>query len=118
MSVNVVTGSGQRPLIDRLIHDFGKFIDEDHITTAYDVKRGKPYPDPYLIGLKKAGNLKPSQGIVVENAPLGVRSGVSAGIFTIAINSGPLPDSALKNEGANILFHKMTELSDEWNNLF
>ena len=118
MSVNVVTGSGQRPLIDRLIHDFGKFIDEDHITTAYDVKRGKPYPDPYLIGLKKAGNLKPSQGIVVENAPLGVRSGVSAGIFTIAINSGPLPDSALKNEGANILFHKMTELSDEWNYLF
>jgi len=118
MSVNVVTGSGQRPLIDRLIHDFGNFIDEDHITTAYDVKRGKPYPDPYLIGLKKAGNLKPSQGIVVENAPLGVRSGVSAGIFTIAINSGPLPDSALKNEGANILFHKMTELSDEWNNLF
>nr|WP_207155559.1 HAD hydrolase-like protein [Prevotella herbatica] len=118
MSVNVVTGSGQRPLIDRLLHDFGKYLDEDHITTAYNVKRGKPYPDPYLIGLRKVGNLKPSQGIVVENAPLGVKSGVSAGIFTVAINSGPLPDSALKNEGANILFHKMTELSDEWNNIF
>ncbi len=118
MSVNVVTGSGQRPLIERLLHDFGRYLDEDHITTAYNVKRGKPYPDPYLIGLRKVGDLKPSQGIVVENAPLGVRSGVSAGIFTVAINSGPLPDSVLKKEGANILYHKMTELSDEWNNIF
>lgn len=118
MSVNVVTGSGQRPLIERLLHDFGRYLDEDHITTAYNVKRGKPYPDPYLIGLRKVGDLKPSQGIVVENAPLGIKSGVSAGIFTVAINSGPLPDSALKNEGANILYHKMTELSDEWNNIF
>ena len=38
--------------------------------SAYDVKRGKPNPDPYLMGLQKAGNLKPWEGIVVENAPL------------------------------------------------
>ena len=37
MSVNVVTGSGQRPLIQRLIDDFGQYLDKDHITTAYDV---------------------------------------------------------------------------------
>jgi beta-phosphoglucomutase-like phosphatase (HAD superfamily) len=118
MSVNVVTGSGQRPLIERLLKDFGKYLDEDHITTAYDVKRGKPFPDPYLIGLRKAGCTKPTQGIVVENAPLGVKSGVSAGIFTVAINSGPLSDSALKNEGANILYHKMTEFCLDWDKMF
>ena len=116
MTVNVVTGSGQRPLIERLLHDFGHYLDENHITTAYDVKRGKPYPDPYLTGLRKAGNLQPNEGIVVENAPLGVRAGVSAGIFTVAINSGPLPDVSLLDEGANVLYDTMTQLVDDWDN--
>ena len=116
MTVNVVTGSGQLPLIRRLLNDFGRYLDENHITTAYDVKRGKPYPDPYLMGLQKAGNLKPFEGIVVENAPLGVRSGVSAGIFTVAINSGPLPDKALLDEGADVLYDKMTQFRNEWDN--
>ena len=116
MTVNVVTGSGQRPLIERLLHDFGQYLDEDHITTAYDVKHGKPYPDPYLMGLRKAGNLQPNEGIVVENAPLGIRAGVSAGIFTVAINSGPLPDASLLDEGANVLYDTMTQLVDDWDN--
>ena len=116
MTVNVVTGSGQRPLIERLLHDFGQYLDEDHITTAYNVKHGKPYPDPYLMGLRKAGNLQPNEGIVVENAPLGVRAGVSAGIFTVAINSGPLPDVSLLDEGANVLYDTMTQLVDDWDN--
>ena len=114
MSVNVVTGSGQRPLITRLLNDFGKYLDENHITTAYDVKRGKPNPDPYLVGLQKAGNLHPWEGIVVENAPLGVRAGVAAKIFTVAINSGPLPDDALSSLGANILYHHMTDFVKDW----
>lgn len=104
MSINVVTGSGQRPLIQRLLDDFGEFLDETHITSAYDVKRGKPNPDPYLMGLQKAGNLQPWQGIVVENAPLGVRAGVAAGCFTVAVNSGPLPDQTLLNEHCDLLF--------------
>ena len=117
MSVNVVTGSGQRPLITRLLNDFGKYLDETLITTAYDVKRGQPTPDPYLAGLQKAGNLMPWEGIVVENAPLGVRAGVAAKIFTVAINSGPLPDDALGSLGANILYHRMTEFADDWYSL-
>lgn len=110
LSINVVTGSGQRPLIQRLLDDFGDFLDEDHITTAYDVQHGKPAPDPYLQGLRKAGNLQPWEGIVVENAPLGVRAGVAAQCFTIAINSGPLPDETLQKEGCNLLFQNIRAL--------
>ena len=113
----VVTGSGQLPLIKRILKDFGEFVTEDHITTAYDVKRGKPNPDPYLMGLQKAGNLQPSEAIVVENAPLGVRAGIAANIYTIAVNTGPLEDQVLLNAGANILFHTMKELSDSWKEL-
>ena len=34
LQIGVVTGSGQRPLIDRLLRDFGTYLDERHITTA------------------------------------------------------------------------------------
>lgn len=117
ITIGVVTGSGQRPLIQRLLRDFGEFLNETHIVTAYDVKRGKPYPDPYLMGLKKCGNYQPWQGVVIENAPLGVRSGVAAHIFTIGVNSGPLPDSALEKEGAYLVYQKMTQLCKDWNTL-
>ena len=112
MTVGVVTGSGQRPLIKRLLSDFGEFLDEDHIVTAYDVEHGKPAPDPYLMGLQKAGNLKPWEGIVVENAPLGVRAGAAARILTIAVNSGPLPDDELWQAGADMVVQKISTLDN------
>lgn len=112
MTIGVVTGSGQKPLINRLLHDFGAFLDESRIVTAYDIEKGKPAPDPYLMGLQRCGNLQPWQGIVVENAPLGVRAGVAARCFTIAVNSGPLSDDILIQAGADLIFHRMTELVD------
>ena len=114
LKIGIVTGSAQRPLIERVTHDFGDFVSREQITTAFDVKRGKPNPDPYLMGLKKSGNYAPSEGIVVENAPLGVRAGVAAGCYTVAINSGPLADSVLINEGTNILFPTIREFADNW----
>lgn len=113
LQICIVTGSGQRPLFRRLVDDFGEFIDDEHIVTAYDVKRGKPNPDPYLMGLKKCGGVKPEEGIVIENAPLGVRAGVAARCFTIAVNSGPLPDEALLAEHPNLLFKSIRELCDK-----
>ena len=117
IACGVVTGSGQRPLIARILKDFGAYVDEAHITTAYDVTRGKPNPDPYLMGLKKAGNLEPWEALVVENAPLGVRAGARAHIFTIAVNTGPLANNDLLAAGANLCFNNMEEFSDCWKNL-
>ena len=113
----IVTGSGQLPLIQRLKKDFGSFVDEAHITTAYDVHHGKPAPDPYLMGLQKAGNLQPYEAIVIENAPLGVRAGHAARIFTIAVNTGPLPNEELLGAGADLIFSNMKELSRQWQKL-
>lgn len=110
----LVTGSGQLSLIDNLNHHFPGIFQKEFMVTAFDVKYGKPNPEPYLMGLKKAG-INPNEAVVVENAPLGVKAGVAAGIFTIAVNTGPLPDSALLDEGANILFNSMQELSGKWN---
>ena len=113
LTIGIVTGSGQRPLIQRLLTDFGDFITAERIVTAYDVTHGKPAPDPYLIGAAKAG-AKPHECIVVENAPLGVKAGVAAGCFTIAVNSGPLPDSILSDCGAHIVLPSISRLADIW----
>lgn len=125
----VVTGSGQKTLLERLNKNFPDIFCRDLMVTAFDVKYGKPNPEPYLMGMEKykafvrndeaaaddaADSLEPSNFIVVENAPLGVQAGVAAGVFTIAVNTGPLPDDALTGEGANLLFHSMQEFYDSW----
>jgi len=117
LDIVVVTGSGQKPLIKRLEKEFDGYVSADKIITAYDVEKGKPNPEPYLLGLLVAGKLKPWEAIVVENAPLGVRAGVAAGIFTVAVNSGPLPDEALAAEGADIVFGSMHDFCAVWEEL-
>ena len=109
----VVTGSGQTSLLDRLNKNFPNIFQRELMVTAFDVKYGKPNPEPYLMALKK-GRLQPNEAIVVENAPLGVQAGVAAGIFTIAVNTGPLPDEALLGQGANLLFHSMPDFNEHW----
>ena len=83
------------------------------IVSSFDVKRGKPNPEPYLKGLAKAG-VEPWEAIVVENAPLGVRAAQAARIFTVAVNTGPLPNKMLADEGADLIFNKMTDFRDKW----
>lgn len=108
----IVTGSGQRSLLDNLNRHFPGQFTRELMVTAFDVKRGKPYPEPYLMGLQKAG-ITAEQAVVVENAPLGVQAARAAGIYTIAVNTGPLPDSVLWEAGANAVFSSMQELAEK-----
>lgn len=130
----VVTGSGQKTLVSRLGDAYPGVFDWDHIVWGKDCPNGhgKPHPDPYLIGLRKAaGNttavdwnktdcfndgtetLLPSEAIVVENAPMGVQAAKAAGIFTIAVNTGPLDPQVLKDAGADIVLGSMVELAEK-----
>lgn len=56
------------------------------IITAELAERGKPFPDPYLKGAEKL-NLLAKECIAVENAPLGIKSAKSAGMYCVAIAS-------------------------------
>ncbi len=117
LTIMVVTGSGQASLLERLNRNFPDTFRQELMVTAYDVKHGKPSPEPYLMALEKAG-LHPNEAIVVENAPMGVHAGVAAGIFTVAVNTGPLPDQVLLDEGANLLLPSMLTLSEQWEELY
>lgn len=124
-NVMVVTGSGQESLLKRLTtHYPGCFVNTDVVSgeqtrmvvSSLDVQYGKPHPEPYLKGLAKMG-LHPWEAIVVENAPLGTRAAVSAGVFTITVNTGPLDDCVLWDEGASLVFPSMPALNDAWETL-
>lgn len=107
----LVTGSAQRTTLDRLDRDFpGVFAVRDRIT-ALDVTHGKPDPEPYLKGLEKAGT-RPEETIVIENAPLGVHAGKAAGLFTVAVTTGPIPREAFVSEKADAIFPSMPGFAD------
>lgn len=104
----LVTGSGQRSLIDRISADFPGMFDEDKIITSRDVTHGKPHPEPFIRAMQLA-RVSPSQSIVIENAPLGVEAGDRAGAFTIGVTTGPIPRETLEEAGAAIVFPSMPE---------
>ena len=112
----LVTGSGQVSLLENLNVFFpGVFVSE-RMVTAFDVKHGKPNPEPYLKALEK-GNFKPWETIVIENAPLGVEAARQAGLFVIVVNSGSLSDSILWEAGANLLYLSMSALNEAWDKI-
>lgn len=104
----LVTGSGQLSILERLERDFpGAFPAERRITAA-DVVHGKPDPEPFLRGMDKTGSV-PEGSIAVDNAPLGVLSASRSGALTIGVRTGPLPEGALKEAGADIELNSMLE---------
>ncbi len=51
--------------------------------TADSVTRGKPFPDPYLLGAKGC-EASIFESLVVEDAPTGIRSGKASGARVLA----------------------------------
>lgn len=105
----VVTGSGQRTLIDSLQSVFPDIFQSERMITAFDVTHGKPDPEPYLKAWERSG-LEKEQCIVVENAPLGIRSGKAAGLTVYAVNTGILTHEDLVSAGADQVFDSMEQL--------
>lgn len=110
----VVTGSSQPSLIQRLLKDFN--IQENDVISGFDVKIGKPHPEPYLMGLKKA-NCTPQEALVIENAPMGVDSSVAAGIMTIGVNTGILRPEELSSRGAFLVLPNTESLLEIWDSI-
>jgi HAD superfamily hydrolase (TIGR01509 family) len=80
--VGLVTGSSLKEVQKMLPEDIYKLFDT--VVTGDEVKRGKPFPDPYLAAAK---NLKvlPKECMVIENAPYGIKSAKAAKMCCCAI---------------------------------
>ncbi len=84
----VVSGASKQEVESLLdqngINDFNIKI------TGEDLEDGKPDPEPFQTALDKL-NLKPSEAVIVENAPLGVKSAIRAGVrYIVTLNNTPL----------------------------
>ncbi len=112
----LVTGSSQGTLLERLDDDYPGAFNEPYRVTGEDVTHGKPHAEPYLMGLQRAA-VQPCEAIVIENAPLGVQAGVAAGVFTVAVNTGPIPAQALYDAGAHVVFDSMAHFATHINEL-
>ncbi len=104
----LVTGSGTASMLDRVDADYPGIFDEQRVT-AVDVKRGKPNPEPYLKAMAKVG-AQPNECIVLENAPLGVQAGHTAGCFTVGVTTGPIPEKDMYKAGADMVYADMASL--------
>jgi sugar-phosphatase len=56
----------------------------ENSVTFNDVEKGKPFPDPFLLGAKRLG-VNPKDCVVVEDAPAGVIAGKAAGCVVAAV---------------------------------
>jgi sugar-phosphatase len=56
------------------------------LVSADDVSKGKPDPEPYLMGAKLLG-ISPAECLVIEDAPAGIRAAHAGGMKAIGITS-------------------------------
>jgi beta-phosphoglucomutase len=93
LKLALVTGSNSKSVM-KVVEEAGLDKAFDAIVTSDDVKRGKPYPDPYLKGMEMLGAEK-AQSVVVENAPLGIKAAKAAGAGYVIAVTTTLPDEYL-----------------------
>jgi sugar-phosphatase len=64
------------------------------LVTGDDVEKGKPHPDPYLLGAKRLG-FEPENCVVFEDAAAGVTAAIEAGVgLVIGISERALETEA------------------------
>lgn len=102
--VALVTGTSRSELPKVLPNSIFKLF--DIVITADDVNNGKPNPEPYLKALNLL-NLDKKETIVVENAPLGIKSAKATGLFCIAVTTS-LPKKFLYE--ADVIVKNIKEL--------
>ncbi len=77
-----VVTSATRRLAEARLEEVG--IRPKLMITADDITRGKPDPEPYLLGARQLG-VDPARCVVFEDAPAGLVAGRAAGMRTVAL---------------------------------
>jgi beta-phosphoglucomutase len=103
--LGLVTGTTRKEMVRILPAKLRNLFSS--IVTGDAVKRGKPFPDPYLKAAKEL-NLTAEDCVVVENAPYGIRAAKAARMFCIALTTS-LPSDYLSQ--ADIIIDDIKEIT-------
>ena len=78
------------------------------LITSNDIVHGKPHPDPYLKGASVLG-FPPTECVVVEDVPAGVRAGKAAHAKVIAFKT-TVDEPTLRESGADWILNNCSEI--------
>ncbi|MFJ6751544.1 MULTISPECIES: HAD-IA family hydrolase [unclassified Streptomyces] len=79
-----VVTSATRRLAEARLEEVG--LRPKHLIAADDISRGKPDPEPFLLGAARLG-VDPARCVVFEDAPAGLAAGRAAGMTTVALTT-------------------------------
>ncbi|ULR29815.1 sugar phosphatase [Dickeya fangzhongdai] len=100
-----IVTSGTVPIAHARHRAAGLSVPREFIT-AEQVAHGKPNPDAYLLGAQRLG-LAPAECVVVEDAPAGVLSGLTAGCKVVAVNA---PADTPRLDEVDAVLHSLEQL--------
>lgn len=80
--------------------------------TAESVTKGKPAPDPYLMGARGC-EASPFSSLVVEDAPTGIKAGKAAGSLVLATCTSHSAE-ALEKEKPDFLVEDLSHVTARW----
>jgi len=101
-----VATSTRSPLAQRKLAAAGLLAHFDVVCTSSDVASAKPAPDVYLLAAERLG-VAPSQCLVLEDSPTGVRAALAAGMTAIQV-----PDLLAPDDTVRALGHRIVESLD------
>jgi beta-phosphoglucomutase len=81
------------------------------ITTGDDVTEGKPHPQVFLLAFERL-EVEPRNGVVIEDAPVGIQAGLRAGAATLGVTTTQTEET-LQRADAHRVVSSLTEVSVE-----
>lgn len=97
----IITASSSKKISALLKYNPSVFDLFDFVLCADDFTHSKPHPECYLKGAERAG-ASPDECVIFEDAEAGLRAGMNAGIYTIAL-ANTLPEEKLQTLSNHIL---------------
>lgn len=79
-----LTSSGSRPRVEMVLQRIGLLDAFDLTICGEDVRHGKPNPEPYRLTAERL-KISPLEGVVFEDAEVGVQSAKAAGLWCIGV---------------------------------
>lgn len=81
----------------------------DRMVTSTDVTQGKPHPEPFIKAASKLG-IAPSECIVLEDVPAGVRAGKASGARVIALRT-TFTEKELRKAGCDFVVDSCADIT-------
>lgn len=97
-----VATSTRQPRATQKLQAAGLLPYFQQVLSSSDVAQPKPAPDIYLLAAQRLG-VSPSQCLVLEDSPTGVRAGLAAGMTVVQVPDLVVPDEAVRALGHRIV---------------